>query len=302
MVNPIIKLPKGVYSKTPSVRVGMEKFGGKAEIRITSYVSVDEVTPAVTMAEESSHILLKIGMYNAAAAVKEQVIKAYENAQTIYHDSPTTTKLKGGGSALKDSGDLERALKGAKITMFDDGNVVKASITWDIPEAGTKGIMGAFRKNKNFEYLWAQETGANMSKIARPDAAVIEDANWVLTPRPFFLNAIQSSRTVAARAVASSYAPVIDTMLRSKRLPVRGFGLKLVENPFSTSTIGFLMYFVPPSILYAYVGAAGDIMGAWSGALLGEKQMFGWGRQYMWGRIGATKKTIRRKFRRKLWD
>lgn len=279
------------------------KTGGQGGIIIQTYVGNDEVTPAITSAANNSHPVLVLGMFNAAKRVKQIVAQAYENAKMgVLPNSPATIRIKGGSTPLHDSGDLEKAMKDeGGITMSDDGRTVTASINWMIPEAGTKGVQGQFRKNQQFEYLWAQEFGAKMTKVAREDAAVVEDTSYTLPPRAFFMQALQRAQFEAGREVAIAYAPVIDAMRNVRRIPTKGFGVQLMPSMFGTSTIGMLMYFAPPSILYAYYGAASDLMGAWSGSLLSQRQMFGWGRQYMWGQVGATKKSIRRKFRRQLW-
>lgn len=257
-------------------------------------------------------------LYKMGLELKKGVAREFIKAQLQNPNSPFTMQVKGGKPPLHDSGRLERAMKAVAtgIQPINTPQLKGVKVTWQIPESRGTGEYPQFRGNNEFEYMWVHEFGSNrMSKKlifasgmrgnfegAGYSGYIVVDREWKLQKRPFFFKGMETGRKKALVILRQGIIEYFVTHMQSPRYKPRWLQTALVPQLAPTGMIGFGMYFAPPSSLYKYPGMFGDFMGVASGALFTERAIAGYIRQYAWGQIGMTRKSMRRKFRRKLYS
>jgi len=289
--------------------MSVKPVGLKAQVIIT-----EDITPEIQQTLTSLGPAIRTSLYAYGTAIRQNVKQAFRAAQAKGPmNSPVTMAIKGGTTALKEIGALESAVMedSGRITIKHVGNTYIADISWDFPVAGFGGLAGDKRKNKGFVYLLSHEYGnvKPIQQIAKPIGDTgfftLKKRMWFMKPRPFLQVGIQTGMVTGTQPSVQIMANV----LKIRKAPpivitsagqYKPFGVPLLPSLYPTTASGMGWYFVPPSQMYAVIGATSDLMGAWRGSF-NEKSIVGYLRQYAWGGTGVTKKSARRKFRRRLW-
>lgn len=311
-------VPRNTFAK----QLGSAGNNAGLSIQTTVY---DEVTPALDYLNTNWHPAIANGLMQAGMALKQSVRSAYFKFRAAYPNAPLTVELKGGKPTLEETGALREAmsdLSGIELS----ANLQKAQVKvwWDLPESGGTGKFPDFRKNNNFEYIWAQEFGSpRMSKRVRyifkqeyfetgtggvykargnEKKLGIVTGLWVLEARPFFVRGMQDGAQKALGMLIANIAPVLEEFKRWKTPRYKPLGISMApESPLPKAAWGSLVWYaLPPSSMYKYIGIVSDLHGVWD-STFSERAVWAYVRQYAYGQGGATRKSVRRKFRRKVW-
>lgn len=268
----------------------------------------DEATPILVKTATTAHPAFVASIKAAGLALKKRIALEFRRAQYTYTNTSTTRALKGGKPTFEDSGALKTAMtdvtSGVEVTEM--GGNVSLKVSWDIPESGGTGLLPELRQNNEFEYFWVHERGATMSRLATPDGAVVRKM-WHLRPRPWFQSALQEAGKQAGQAMAQLYGRAISGLVipavEARKFGWWGTSFLPMQAPWQVLPMTAresAMWVAPPSGAYKYFGALADMGGVFAGAFT-EAAILSYIRQYAWGQIGVTRKTVRRKVRRRLW-
>ena len=285
-------------------------------------LDIDENVSTTLLAEKQFPFLMKDALRKLGQEIKEAVRDEYNQRRVGYSNSAVTSARKGvGKGALEETGRLKKAVttwNEDEIQTNQIGDSYELKVTWSLPTAFGTGFSPLKRRDNTFVYLWSHEFGTERSithklfMSGNGFALIKTKENWALPERPFFVDGIQKgiekgSQLAAAEmymatdlTTISKRAPYVSTSLNIKMKKPVGMG-GLLPQLYSTSLIGLIWYFVPPSQLYAVIGMSSDIAGFLRGSFFSMGMAGGYARQMAWAQTGFTKKILRRKFRGRLW-
>jgi hypothetical protein len=291
---------------------------GNAGLSMKVTVVQDDATPAFNYINSVWQPAVRKAMAQAGAIMKKTVSQTYmTNRMTAFPNSPITVALKNSATPLEESGALRDAMTGNYGVEYNPTKPNQVRVYWDLPESGGTGLFPASRKNDSFEYIWAQEFGSGKMKTratriwregATPEMGgyefwTIKHTIWALEPRPFFVEGMKKGAQQALAVLVGNLAPIIDNFKNYKAPRLQsGMPVSMAPDIFKLpiGAQALMWYVVPPSSMYKYIGIASDMHGVWD-ASFNERAVWGYIRQYAYGQGGATRKSMRRKFRRQLW-
>jgi len=279
---------------------------------VTMVRIIDEASPQIQATLQTIKPATSTALMAMGETIKESVKKSFNRAQYEHADHPVTVRYKmlTGGSpmALEETGALKEALDSCDVKLSFKGKRQSVTIAWDFPSAEGTGLAPGSRKDNSFMYFLAQEFGSTRMKkrlFVRDYEMGIEDKRWTLTPRPFFIRGVQEGTKAGEASMATALSSTVNMQggimrVKGKFMGYDSLGVSVFPSLVPHTMFGMGMYFVPPSRYYAVMGASGDLMGALKGSF-SEKSTYGYIRQMLWGQVGFTKKSSRRKFRGRLW-
>ena len=274
--------------------------GLQCEVKIT-----DEVSPVLLYAQVAMNPAIEAGLRAAGNEIKKGVQKKFREAQSKYPNKDMTRAMKGGKSALEDTGRLKSSImdkSGVDVKRTQTGYVL--SVSWDLPASSGSPQFPGHRKEGNYIYLLVQEHGStNMKKLARITRSgkkSVYDKMWELKARPFFNDGVQEGLERSTAVANAIIGNVVDLERLSGSLKYEGLGVRMTPTMMPRTPLSTLMYITPPTKMLMYVGAASDFAGAWRGSFT-EVTILGYMRQMFWGQMGVTQKSTRRGIRRSVW-
>jgi hypothetical protein len=285
----------------------------------------ENVSTTALIAETQFPFLMRDALRKLGNEIKKSVKDEFNTRRTGYFNHPATTAYK--ASKGFSTGVLEEtgALKNAVTTWNENeietpriGNDYILRVSWTLPVAGIRGAFGIARKNPAYVYLWAHEGGTEeiipnvIARRTKGDYTLIKANNpWGLEQRDFFTDGIRKGIDKGSELASAEIYSATDLQTISKRAPyVSTVNFRMAKPPgmggiipqlYPTSLSGLIWYVVPPSQLYAIIGAASDIAGFLKGSFFSFGMAGGYARQVAWGQVGITKKIFRRKIRGRIW-
>jgi hypothetical protein len=270
----------------------------------------ENVSPAINTTLTMYKPRMAMALEELGQTIRQSVIHNFNMKSAEYSSglSSVTRMAKHNSQALIDTGRLKNAVENAEVTMSGLGDSQTVNIGWTFPNASQSPMFPFSRQNQGYIYLWSHEQEFGMIsspkrlKPGKLGGFVIQNRLWVMKPRPFLMEGIQQGAQAGSMAAAQTLAPVMDLQTISMNTIVRyrPFDVPLTPSMIPYTLGGLVFWFVPPSKMYAVIGAVSDLAGAINGSF-SERAAFGYGRQMAWGRTGVTKKSIRRRYRRRLW-
>lgn len=274
----------------------------------------DSATPIMRFVEKSIGPVTRAVLQQYGKIIKRSVAESFQMAKSSSGLRPATIKYKAKKGLLQgplqETGRLQRAITDLNrgIEVEPGINKSKVRISWDFPTAANTGISPSGRKNNDFLYVTSVEDGITKGVVLHEDM-VLRQRN-PLFPRKgtkFLEIGIKKGIAEGNAMVKESLAKLAVFDPSAMSVPIvrqhteyTGLDVRMTPTLMPHGPLGVIVYLIPPSYMYKYIGMSDDFMGAWSGTF-DEIHIYGYIRQFLWGKTGVTKKTIRRKWRRKLY-
>ena len=300
-----VKFKRTVAKKTYVYGTGR---GIRASVDLT-----DNFTPTMNGLLAQLDAVLNKAMNDAGHAIGEAVLESYNKNKNFYSNSDMTRTIKlffgRKISTLEETGKLRKSLENYDVKVERNGTAsFKLHVLWNFPTVEGTGLFPESRKRRAFKYIWVHEFGsANMTKRAYSYASDrgniifgIKNKQWLLQRRPFYISGLREGCMRASTIITAALAPYLYLLSKHKV-----YKRKKLPSPFpdvvpTTTPVGYSLYWVPPTVALAYIGAASDFLGYLQGSFT-ESALFSYVRQFGWGQFGMTKKSMRRQFRHALW-
>ncbi len=256
----------------------------------------DQLTPGIQMIEIGIDEGTRISVMQASDAIADDIQKIYdaggEPTWTPAGKSWQEYKARAGFDprTMHMSGDLETNVHNLRHTLHSNYE----------PKTGMITIAGFDAAFDGTEYVWLHELiGAPMSGIRRP----------------FIVQGMQ--RALQAVAMTDAMINEVVGKLATEVPPVRvsiappeplGMAYARHKTRMHLGLFALLMWVVPPSRVWAIMGAASDLIAAGTGKMFESRFLSQWITAYAKGMLAAkagliaTEKQARRKGRGRIWD
>lgn len=277
-------------------------------------VEIEEnVTTTTLNTEQNFPIAMRQAFQQLGEEIKKKVAEEYLNRRRGYSNQDTTKMWKGNKPALEETGNLKKSVTERTdddVEVKQVGTQYSLKVQWKLPTAEGTGLRPELRKNNTYVYLWSHEFGT--SKPITHILAVNHDKGfrlipslpWIIPQRDFFLDGIQKGIDSGSKKAGARIAAATDMEAISKRSEYiihKPIPLGIMPSIFPKTGIGWMWYIVPPSQYYATIGMAYDIAGLLKGSFFSFGMAGGYARQMAVGKMGVSKKVIRRKVRGRIW-
>ena len=279
-----------------------------SEQTITVTANTEGARQYLKMVESYLHSSTKSAMQSVPLIIKQSIISNFLKAsQSSIPNTQSTVRFKifnlgiAKPETLIESGSLLKSLmEGEAIVGPSSKDGFKATYAFAPPEAGQDVAFpeyGQRRKNPHYAYIWTIEQ-PNGPPAPVHAFGLYENRKVIIPPRPFLATGILEGQK---RAIAVIYAAIRKLLIDLRiSVPRATFFPLDMGKEFKITTWDVLMTVMPPSGIYATIGAGFDIAGFFTGSFTGI-QTDRWLMSFAKGQVGATKKVQRRKIRRGLW-
>lgn len=250
--------------------------------------------------DESKVVILGAAHAEAAEAVKKSLTWGFDRAtKRVKKNTEATIKWKifqglGSASPLIMTGALRDSMKNADASVTYSTNRVVGMVEIGLPVAGSNGVAGAGRKNKNFPYPLAHLFGAGggMRKFSNGPA-------FTLPKRDFLSEGIKQGGQKAATILGAAYKKYYEAFIAPEYFNQR-FVPFAWEKQVSFGVRDILALAMPPTATYAIFGAGLDFTNAFM-LTFNAFTINSWFGSLAAGHAGLTKRTYLRRGRKTLY-